>query len=127
MSAMSLSMPRTGKFPTGLFAFTILVIIIVMLVIPALNEHAVAKHAEATAIHKCLENQGPAMTFWQKAFGSFYLACEFEPGRWGLQICTASGVCKSAFSPRDGSWRSVKSYLDNIHATPFKGLLPWSQ
>ena len=102
----------------------VLILVLAAIAIPILNEHAQDKHAESAAIHKCLQDNGPYMTFKAKGFDSFYLLCQFQPDKWGFQICTKDGCTKSAFSPDDGSWRAVKAYLDKI-ATPFKGSLPW--
>jgi len=66
------------------------------------------------------------MVMKAKSFDSFYLLCEFRPGKWGFQIINRDGSTKSAYSPGDGSWQEVMDYLRGF-TTRYKGTLPWMQ
>jgi hypothetical protein len=89
------------------------------------SAHAVVQHgSEAVAVRKCLDSNGPMMTFKHKSEPIWYLLCKLNDGRFGIQAVLKSGHEKTAFIPRDGSFKQVMDYIESF-ATRFKGALPW--
>jgi hypothetical protein len=91
------------------------------------HSHAVSRHgADAEAIRKCLDNNGPYQT-WRSFDGdTFYRLCRLEDERWGLQAITKEAGEwheKTAFIRGDGSWKSLLEYLHKL-GTRFTGPLP---
>lgn len=83
--------------------------------IPALPKmHAVERHGDtALEIRKCLRDKG-ALQIWRLKNGRFAQVCEYEPGKYGIQIVEkVRGVWEevTAFRPYDGSWEKVLKYL----------------
>jgi len=54
----------------------------------------------------------------------FFLLCQLEDGRWGVQLVTESGDEVTSFVPKDGTLSRVLQYLRR-QGTPFKQPLPW--
>jgi hypothetical protein len=91
--------------------------------------HALVKHAEATLITKCLNDQGPAMKFKHKyAKNTFYLMCQLPDTRWGFGEYLDNGTKEptpiTQFVRGSGARNEVENYLLKF-ATKFKGPLPW--
>ena len=91
------------------------------------HSHAVSRHgADAEAIRKCLENNGPYQ-IWRSFDGdTFYHLCQLEDERWGLQAITKEAGEwheKTAFIRGDGSWKALLEYLHKL-GTRFTGPLP---
>lgn len=93
----------------------------------ATQHHAVQRHgADAEAIRKCLDENGPFQV-WRTLDGeTFYRLCQLDDGRWGLQAITKEGSTwyeKTAFIRGDGSWKALTDYLQRF-ATRYTGALP---
>lgn len=86
--------------------------------------HAEKHGADAAAVRRCMDSNGPEMIFKHKHDSIFYLLCHLNDGRWGLQVVAKNGHEKTSFVPGDGSLRSVLDYLGKF-ATKFTGKMPW--
>lgn len=82
------------------------------------------KHSEADDIRSCLSKNGPSMVYKAINDPTWYLVCQLSDTKWGIQAVTKNGYEKTAFSPGDGSFDALKSYLDKF-ATRWKQNLPW--
>lgn len=90
-----------------------------------LHGHAVAQHGQdAVAVRRCLNDSGPHMIFKASFGDTWYLLCQIDPSRWGIQAVTKNGHEKTAFVPGDGSPKAVLEYLQRI-ATRWTKPLPW--
>lgn len=93
--------------------------------------HASAKHGEqeVNAIHRCLENNGPAHIFRSRSWrtpNKYYMTCELSDGRWGLSILqkTSKGYLeKTAYIVKDGSLKSLIEWV-TARAELVSGILP---
>lgn len=122
MTAIAVSQPTTGGrgFPT-----LSLILIVAFAFGVVYGTHAVTKHGQdALDIRRCLDLNGPNQI--RKSFdgSTFYLVCLLDDGRTGIEPVDETGYEKSAFVPRDGSWKAVQRYLDQF-STIYKGKLPW--
>ena len=89
--------------------------------------HAEENHPEAVAIRECLNRpETPRMVYKDRTGDRFYLPCQFEPGRWGIQVVDKNGKEVTAFAKNGtGTWRETLGYLERKMATKFNGKLPW--
>ena len=82
------------------------------------GEHSLAKHgAEAAAIHRCLDDNGPAelwaFTSWRR-HDHYIQTCRLEDGRWGLRIIQrVKGAWqeRTSFIVKDGSREKLVEYV----------------
>lgn len=88
-----------------------------------LNSHS-DWHIEVDDIRTCLDENGPNMVFKHKTEPIWYLVCQINDTRWGLQAVTKDGKEKTAFSPGDMTYKAIKEYLDRF-AVRWKSNLPW--
>lgn len=122
---------QKNNLPTILIGLLLIAsILFATITIPprVLNDHAVERHGISTVsqIRTCLDNNGPYQ-IWKSKIDpdKFFLLCQLEDGRWGLQIITNQiRQCfeNTCFVPKDGSWARVIEYLRGI-ATKFNGSL----
>lgn len=91
-----------------------------------LGTHAVEKHGQdALDVQKCLDDNGPEMVYKHKFDPTYYLLCQLDDGRWGLQAVAEDGHEKTAFVPKSGSWKDIQDYFGNW-ATKIKlKAYPW--
>lgn len=82
------------------------------------------KHPEANEIRNCLDNNGPFMVMKHLADPTFFLICQLNDGRFGIQPVTEDGFEKTAFVKFEGTWNQTMNYLGKF-ATRFTGKLPW--
>ena len=82
------------------------------------GEHAPAKHgADAGAIHRCLDANGPAETWqftsWRRP-NHYIQTCQLDDGRWGLRIIqkVKNGWReRSSFIVKDGTYQQLFEYI----------------
>lgn len=125
MTAITANYPNSNPF-LKLFFFAIILAVIAGAFGVTLNSHAVDRHGQdAVAIRRCLDNKfRPDIVFKNKSDAVWYLLCQLEDSRWGLQAVTKDGSEKTAFVPGDGSLRTVMDYLSKF-ATRWTKALPW--
>jgi hypothetical protein len=77
------------------------------------------KHSECQAIRDCLEDE--VYQVWRsKDKMTEYRIAKLPDGKFGIQVCR--GKCEvTAFSPGDGSFNTVRSYLERLGAHRFLG------
>ena len=110
-----------------LIAGVVALVIVLALSIPAVAEHVrengahTVKHGPVVdAIHRCLENNGPAQVWQSRSWrqpNKQFLTCEYEPGRWGLMIVerVRSGWREvSTFRIKSGRLAELEEYLSAI-------------
>lgn len=111
------------------FSFLFLCMLAAASIVPIQTSlHAVARHGDdALAIRACIENKGPAMKFKSlKDPFTFYLVCQLDDGRWGLQALIKDAgkyFEKTAFVKGEGTLGELLDYMGKL-ATRFKGELP---
>lgn len=94
-------------------------IFIALLAAVIYTAHAVKAHgADAENIRDCLNERGPDVTYQSASpyqQNKFYLGCQLEDGRWGLQILVrakdGSWREKTSFIVKDGSWNRFVEYV----------------
>ena len=106
------------------FAFILLLLALAIVAYSALpvifGSHAVGKHGdEARAIRRCNMDNGPRLVF--KANDTFYLLCQLDDGRWGLQA-VKKGFHDlyhelTAFVKGRGTYQELTAYMQRIGAT----------
>lgn len=91
------------------------------------HAHAVQRHGtDAENIRKCLNDKGPYQVWKAMGEDTFYRICQLDDSRWGLQAILKVGEVwheKTAFIPKDGTWKALTEYLQRF-ATVYKGTLP---
>ncbi len=111
------------------FAFILLLLILAVVAYSSLpvifGTHAVDKHGdEARAIRRCNMDQGPRLVF--KAHDTFYLLCQLEDGRWGLQAVKKGfqGLYHelTAFVKGKGTYSELMAYMQRIGASRIEKL-----
>jgi hypothetical protein len=87
------------------------------------SDHGLDKHTEATLIQECLNNKGPYQV-WRDKYDSktFYALCQYDNDKWGLAVCTDTGINKTAFSPNSGTRDDVFGYVMKLATRFTKGL-----
>ena len=99
--------------------------------VPVANgQHALIKHeADAQAIHKCLNGQGPHDVWQVNSFqypNHFIQTCRLDDGRWGIRVIqwTKDKIFreKTSFVIKDGTREQLVEYL-TARAEPFLGKL----
>lgn len=67
------------------------------------DSHGPAKHgiSAAETIRKCLDRQGPTLEWLNIGNGRRARVCEFQPGKWGIQIVKQDG----------GIWKEVTVFV----------------
>ena len=91
--------------------------------------HAVEHHgADAIAVRKCLDDQGPYMVLKSRFDPTFYLLCKLESGLFGIQAVNEKGGWERT-SFIKGTWKDIQKYFqmgtDNPNATLFTKKVPW--
>lgn len=89
------------------------------------NSHA-SKHPEAQSIRDCLDNNGPYQVWRSLDKMQFFFICQFEPGRWGIQIVRGDNADEqTAFQP-DGcdTLGKLVNWLTR-QAVRYTGKIPW--
>lgn len=128
--AMIATQPQKNNFPLILGLLFITSIFLAVTTIPprVLTDHAVDRHgiSAVSQIRTCLDEKGPYQ-IWKSKIDpkKFFLLCQLDDGRWGMQIVTNQiKQCfeNTCFVPKDGSWVRVIEYLRGI-ATRFNGSL----
>ena len=121
---------KSNYFPIILIGLFLASIFLATITIPprVLARHAVEKHGvtDVSQIRTCLDENGPYQ-IWKSKIDpkKFFLLCQLDDGRWGMQIVTNQiRQCfeNTCFVPKDGSWVRVIEYLRGI-ATRFNGSL----
>jgi len=121
MTPIAINQERTGSGP----GLSIVLILVAFAVGVTLSAHAVQRHgAEAEAVRRCMDKNGPTLVFKNRVDPTYYLMCQLDNGKWGIQAVDESGNEKTAFVPRDGLYKSVRAYIDQF-ATRYNGQLPW--
>ncbi|KAA3644801.1 MAG: hypothetical protein DWQ07_15460 [Chloroflexi bacterium] len=101
-----------------------------MAVAVGMNAHSITRHgiSEVSAIHNCIQQNGPVMTFRSTTDPNrFYQLCQLPDGRFGMRTVQhlGEGLYKhvTSFIPKDGSWPLVREYILKF-ATRFTGAMP---
>lgn len=121
---------QKSNFPILIGLLIIASILLATIAIPprVLTNHAIERHgiSAVSQIRTCLDENGPYQIWKSKIDDKkFFLLCQLDDGRWGMQIVT-NGIKQcfenTCFVPKDGSWVRVIEYLRGI-ATRFNGSL----
>lgn len=112
--------------PFGFILLLLILAVVAYSTLPVIfGTHAVDKHGdEARAIRRCNMDQGPRLVF--KAHDTFYLLCQLEDGRWGLQAVKKGfqGLYHelTAFVKGKGTYSELMSYMQRIGASRIEKL-----
>jgi hypothetical protein len=121
-ASVAVSTPATGGRGFPALAFIILVAFAFGIIY---GSHAVERHGQdAIDVRKCMDSNGPVMVFKHRVDPIYYLLCRLDDGRWGVEPVSDDGHERTAFIPKDGTYKEVRAYLDGF-ADVFKGKLPW--
>lgn len=122
-STRSTRSTAAGSHGSGFLKLVLLGIVIALALGVIATAHA-EKHAEADAIRRCLDDRGPTLVMKNVHHPTFYLVCQIDKQKWGIQAVDESGYERTAFSPGDGSYSALMRYLNRI-ANRYGGKLPW--
>jgi hypothetical protein len=120
MSANSCEYEHNSNPIPGLLLLVILAWVAYSALPVIFGTHAVARHGDdARAIRRCNMDQGPRFVF--RAGDTYYLLCQLDDERWGLQA-VKKGYKNlynelTAFVKGKGTYRELMAYMQRIGAT----------
>jgi hypothetical protein len=80
------------------------------------SDHAIAAHAEAQSVIDCVQSKGAYLNYkLTRNPSGWYIPCQMDNGTISLAVFYDNeGGNATAFTPKDGTWASVKAYLDSL-------------
>ncbi len=110
---------QVNLVPVSVLVCVVLLFAVMPITIEAVRrtEHAVESHAiaDVNAIRSCLRKNGSFQNWKIRGTDDeFVRLCEVGKDTWGIQIVIQKGkeyIEKTAFIPKDGSWKLVIQYL----------------
>lgn len=96
-----------------IYAVVLIALAVAAMASLAPSQHAVMSHYEAVDVIRCINNNGPHLKLaYLSKDNKFYLPCQMPDGQIGLGIFTKEGDNISAYIPKDGTWQSVRNYIE---------------